>query len=432
MAEEDRLKEYMDLVENLSSRLPSESTLLKLQKQCGLEPSDLTKLDMLVERHSDRAEIYLHRDNIIGAIEEIERACQLAPRKPLLRLNLAKMYKNRYENYGFLSRDRMRSKEEAELSLSLDNSLTEAVALIKEIDIIHKSLNGENRKRPPVIPIALLALLILVLFGLRHPLINWIKGVLNPPKEISYTPAPIPFDPEIPHDLELNSYGFTDSNLNMTLQSSRIIPVNDHWGYELKGGISSFSLALKKTELEMRFLDKENRLIYSESLELDPGYLLLPGENLPINYFFFLPVSPERIKSISLTPLNKELLPYEETKDEIMKIWWEGVKPEGVKLSLSMRENNSIEAYDGNIHYYTMDIEQRGSAQISFLEMTFHWRDNQEKTLLSKTLQLVEKEGPYMESGETRAINFQVESPFSLDWEQLSCDVTVKAVELLP
>ena len=61
MADEDRLKRYMDLLEQQAGRLPSEETLSKLQSRCGLEPDDLKKLSMLVERHGERADIYLHR-----------------------------------------------------------------------------------------------------------------------------------------------------------------------------------------------------------------------------------------------------------------------------------------------------------------------------------------------------------------------------------
>jgi hypothetical protein len=114
MDKQDKLKNYIEKLESLGGRVPQEEELKKIQKDYDLEPEDIKKLEMLVDRHNDRAEIYLHRDNVSGAIEEIERAAQLAPRDPFLHLYLAKLFKNRYENFGFLRRDRLRAQNEAE------------------------------------------------------------------------------------------------------------------------------------------------------------------------------------------------------------------------------------------------------------------------------------------------------------------------------
>ncbi|MDC7221902.1 MAG: hypothetical protein PQJ59_18370 [Spirochaetales bacterium] len=434
MAEEDKLKQYMDLLENLPGGLPNEKMLRKLQNQCDLEPSDLKKLDMLVERHNDRADIYLHRDNVSGAIEEMERASQLSPRDAFVHLNLAKLYKNHYENYGFIERDRQRTKEEAEKTLILDSSLTEASELINEVDLLHKSLNGGLRQKRPVVPIALLSifLLILLLFSMRNILVDWVTELINPTEPFVYTAPPEPFNPHLPREIPLEHYGVAENSMEMTIQSSRVLPVNDHWGYELQGGLTSPSLAIDRADLELRFLDDSRSLLYSETLILDGKALILPGETLPVNHFFYIPFPPEKVEQISLTPVDPILVPYEKEKTDKMKIWWEVAKPEGVRLTLEEREATNLEGYDRNLHYFTYDIKQSGPKKISYLELTFRWKDLSENTVKSQVIRPVSSDGPYMEQGESRAIYFETTTPFSLDWDSLFGDVTVTALELAP
>ncbi|MDC7223489.1 MAG: tetratricopeptide repeat protein [Spirochaetales bacterium] len=435
MAEEDGLKEYIELLERLPGGLPDEKTLKKLQAQCGLQPGDLKKLSMLVDRHKDRADIYQHRDNVSGAIEELERACQLTPRDARLHLSLAQLYKNRYENYGFLRRDREKTKDEAQRAQTLDGSLSEPTELIKEVDRLHKSLNGGGKRKKPIVPLILggVLLLIMVLFGLRNILIDWINGSSPAPSAPS-TPSTLPssFDRTVPHEVKVENYGFSENNLEGHWQSSRILPLNDHWAYELKGGLISPALALDSTDLELRFLDKESRLIHSRLLTLDETPLILPGETLRVDLFFFLPFSPEQVNSVSLTPQNSILLPYADEETGEMKVWWDGAKPEGVRLHLAEREKWSVEGYDRHFHYYTFDLTQRGKEKITFLELTFRWRDGEENIVKTEIRHPVRSDGPFMENGETLPLHFHVTSPFSLDWESLSCDVTVTGVELSP
>jgi hypothetical protein len=432
MADEDRLKKYMDLLEQQAGRLPSEESLKKLQSRCGLEPEDLKKLSMLVERHGERADIFLHRDNVNGAIEEMERACQLTPRDSDLHLNLAKLYKNRYENYGFLRRDRVRSREEAEATQTLDPKNKEPALLIEEITRIQKSLYGGPAKRNPLMPVLLVLVfvLILVLFSERKAIQRWLLGIFNPPAEVIYIPPPTPFDPTAPREIGLESYDFTGNNLEFTLQQSRVIPVNDHWGYELKGGLTSPSMALEKAVLELRFLGDARDLIYTGELALNEGPLLLPGETLPVDFFFFLPFSPEELDSISLTPGEISLIEAPSFDGKRQKIWWEKEQPDGVKLNIEERESYDLEGYDRNRHFFTFDITQKGSEPIGELELLFRWKDSGENTREQYRARVVESDGPLMKQGESRAIEFQVGSPFALDWDSLSYDITVTVVSL--
>ncbi len=432
MAEEDRLKQYMELLEQHTGGLPSEEGLKKLQAQCRLEPGDLKKLDMLVERHNERADIYQHRDNVNGAIEELERACQLSPRDAYQHLNLAKLYKNRYENYGFLRRDRIRSREEAEKTRILDPGLREPAELIEELALIQKSLYGGRRGRRPVTPIILAALLLIliILFSGREAISNWISGILNPPREVIYIPPPRPFDPSLPREIGLESYDFTSRNLEFTLQKSRVIPVNDHWGYELKGGISSPSLAMGEATLELRFLGDGSRIIYSRELSLDEGPLILPGETLPVDLFFFLPFSPRELDRISLTPQSVSLKDPPSYTPRDIRLWWEKEKPEGVKLTLEERESYSLEGYDRNRHFFVFDLSQKGQASLDSLELSFRWKNRAEETVLVHDVTVAGNESPLLGGGEVRAFEFQVGTPFSENWDSLSYDVTVTEIGL--
>ena len=434
MAEEDKLKEYMERLESLPGGLPSGETLRKLQNQCHLEPSDLKKLDMLVERHNDRAEIYLHRDNVIGAIEELERACQLTPRDPFIHLNLAKLYKNRYENYGFLRNDREKAKSEAEKTLTLDSTLKEPADIIREVDLIHRQLNrtGKGKKPVTLIILSVSLLLFILLFTQRSALISWIQERRNRTADfVRVTPVPA-YDPTVPHDVPMNSFGFEGSNLDLNLQSSRITPLNDHWGYELKGGLSSPSLALDRAELELRFLDKNSALLFSENITLDEEALILPGETLPVNLFFYIPFAPSEVASLSVTPVSLSLLPEPPLRAQDLTLRWESAKPEGVKLELKERERDNQEGYDRHVHYYTFDLQHSGAREIRLLELTFRWRDSRENIIQEQKVLPVSPDGPFFSPGESRALSFHRDSPFSVNWDGLYYDVAVTDIELVP
>ena len=434
MAQDDRLKEYMDLLETLPAGLPGEGTIRKLQRQCDLEPGDLKKLEMLVERHSERADVYLHRDNVIGAIEELERASQLIPRNPFIHLDLARLYKNRYENYGFLRNDREKAKSEAEKTIALDSTLREAADIIGEVDLLHKRLNGRSAGKRPVtlIVLAVSLLFFLLAFSRRETLLNWFRERLDPPEAFAPAMESVRFDPSVPHDVPMNSFGFEENNLAMDLRSSRVRPVNDHWGYELKGGISSYSLAIDRAELELRFLDGDSSLVMMKNITLDEGAPVLPGETLPVNLFFYIPFAPDEVASLSITPVNISLIPEPPIKSRDQTLRWESVKPEGVKLSLEERETSDQEGYDRNIHYYTLDLKHSGTRGIGLLELTFTWRDKDENIVQTLKVKPVRPDEPALEGGEERVITFHRDSPFNMNWKSLYYDAAVTDIELVP
>ena len=189
-------------------------------------------------------------------------------------------------------------------------------------------------------------------------------------------------------------------------------------------------MALEKAVLELRFLGDSRELIYTSELILDEGPLLLPGETLPVDFFFFLPFSPEELDRLSLSPGDITLIDAPTFDEEKQKIWWEREQPDGVKLNIEERESYDLEGYDRNRHFFTFDITQKGSIPIGNLELLFRWKDSEENTRLQYRVRVVERDGPLMKQGESRAIEFQVGSPFGLDWESLSYDISVTEIGL--
>jgi tetratricopeptide (TPR) repeat protein len=434
MDKQDKLKNYIEKLESLGGRVPQEEELKKIQKDYDLEPEDIKKLEMLVDRHNDRAEIYLHRDNVSGAIEEIERAAQLAPRDPFLHLYLAKLFKNRYENFGFLRRDRLRAQNEAEKTINLDSSLTEASLLVKEMDIINNGLLGKSGRSRPfiVIILTLLLLLTIIIYSNREMIRQWIYRTLNPPQEVHYVPPPQELDLTQPRQIGVESFDFTSAGLDLNIIKSEIAPVNDHWGYSLQGGLTSSSQGINRAAVILRFLAPDYSLLYETDFEITNNMTpyILPGENLPLDFFFFLPVSPEMVEKVTILPGEIELALPEKYSLTDKKVWWRAQKPEGVKFEITERERQSFEGYDSMVHFYILDISHRGMAGINDLELTLEWKDDNEEIKYTEKLNPVNKSGPLMAGREQRAIGFTIRTSLNEEWESLHYDVYVSRIGL--
>ena len=432
MDEPDRLKNYIEKLESLGNHLPDEATILRLQKEYNLNSDDLKKLNMLVDRHNDRADIYLHRENVNSAIEELERATQLTPRNPFIHFQLAKLFKNRYENFGFLRRDRLRAQDEAKKTVNLDPSLTEANQLVQEMDLINKRLMGKTGASRPIIIIILILFLFLslILFTRREEIRQWFFRTINPPQEVHYIPPPQERDSSLPREVEIESYGFVSSNLSLNVIKSEIAPLNDHWGYTLQGGLTSPSQSLTTASALLRFLGNDHSLLYETVIPLmdenDPP--VLPGENLPVDFFFFLPLSPEEVDRITILPGQIEFIIKSDYSFLDKKVWWKTEKPDGVKLKWQERERQSFEGYDSIVHFYTIDITHKGMTPMTELELVLEWKDKYEEVKYTKTLNLVNSSGPPMIGLEQRALGFTLKTSLKEDWENLHYDVYVSKI----
>lgn len=433
MDEPDQLKHYIEKLETLGG-LPTEEELTRLKGEHQLKPEDLKKLSMLVERHKDRAEIYRHRENVNGAIEELERAAQLSPRDARIHLNLAGLYKNRYENFGFLQKDRFRAEGEADRTLSLDPSLSEASNIKKEIEILHRRLHGARRKGRPVILVilALFLLATLILFSRRDDVRRWLMMRRDVPEDAFFEPEPSPPDPFARREIEAESYDFAGKNLNLHIDRSEVSPINDHWGYTLQGGLLSPGQVLGEASLLLRFWDGENNLLREEELLLvrpgDPP--LLPGENRPLDHFFFLTFPPLEVKRVTLLPGRIRFLNSYEYHTREKKIRWQGERPEGIKLKWEERERVVYEGYDTMVHFYTADVTQLGLESIYGLDFTLEWKNRREETVQTLTVPAVQSGGPPMEGLEKRVLNFTLRTPLERETDSLIYEVYVSRITL--
>ena len=157
---DQRLNRYLsELIHMQDRKLPGEEDLQKLKDKYQLEPHDIEKLQMLIERHLSRALEYKGRERWDNAIVETERALLFTPLDNSVRLDLAELYLNRSAKYGYLQKDLRRSERQVDDALILEPENREARNFQKELKKLQDMLKGkESHKR--YIPFLILVILI--------------------------------------------------------------------------------------------------------------------------------------------------------------------------------------------------------------------------------------------------------------------------------
>ena len=387
---------------------PSPADLRALKREIRLTESDRDKLALLAENHIRRARTSLDAGAYDQAAAELARAAQLRPLDAKPRVELAEIYLQRSLERGYRRRDRGKAVKLAQKALELSPQDPDAKRFIRE----YRRMNADFRSikvRRFVGPVVLTLLFAAAIGWWQR---DWVIGLLRPAEfQGSVSTADIP-DSAPPRNrvVEMDTGGLADSEVRAEVLSASVGRRNDASFLDIRAKFRTEVKGVGKMELLVRGRDGEGNQVFAMSWTArdnnDP--MLLPGETEAVALYRWLAESEEEVKSLELLPMNIETMNIQEIpKTSDVEIVWDSVRPDGSALSAAARNFEIIEAYDAQMMFMDLALENSGHTDISSLSFEVSISQNASSNASIET----NPELPPMSRGEKRVWPIVVKLP---------------------
>jgi tetratricopeptide (TPR) repeat protein len=347
---------------------PTPADLRALRREIRLTESDRDKLELLAENHIRRARTSLDAGAYDQAAAELARAAQLRPLDAKPRVELAEIYLQRSLERGYRRRDRGKAVKLAQKALELSPQDPDARRFIRE----YRRMNADFRSikvRRFVGPVVLTLLFAAAIGWWQR---DWVIGLVRPAEfqgALSAANIPDTAPPRV-RDVELDTGGLTDSEVTAEVLSASVGRRNDGSFLDIRAKFRTETKSVGKMELLVRGRDDQGNQVFTLpwTARNDSDPVLLPGDTDAVALYRWLAESEEEVKSLELLPMNIESMNIQELPETSdVEIVWDSVRPDGSALSAAARNFKIIEAYDAQILFMDLALENSGNTDISSL-----------------------------------------------------------------
>jgi hypothetical protein len=417
-----KLKEYIDEISLLQEKeIASLSELQECYEKYSFSDEEKEKLISISQSHKKRSEELLLSRKVNSAIISMERAVEINPFSDEYRNTLAQLYLMRAQKEGFKKSDRDLAYQHATYSLKITNSNPIARSILKEIQKNDDKISGKdlNKKFLPLLLIiavfALVALFtekkyLLPFFGIKETEEEetWIK-----PPEIEKAPFDV-------REVETQINGL-QNQFSMEIEKSLIKKINGSYSYILQGEILSEKETIESADLSINFINTEGDSLFSRTLPLvRENQLILPGEAIVIDQFFYIHYLPPDIDKINLTLRNysfsDKTIPAE--KSIPLKIEWETSRPEGIEIQMSLKNEDSIINDSQSYKNIKMLLENKSLTAIENLEIQLSWRNSYGEIIYQIPKRLIRRDSLPLKKEKSRIFYLFTEIPEIVNQEE--------------
>jgi len=417
-----KLKNY---IEEISILQDKDNKDFKSLKNClrnyAFSDDELEKLERLSLNHQSRSEELLKSKRLSEAIFSMERAVEINPFSDEFRNKIAQLYLMRANREGYKKADRDLAFEAASISISLNNDNPIARSLLKEIQKKDDRISGRihNKYLGPLFLVIIVIALIAVFVEREYiiPLFNnyamgkdeeWVKP--EPIKTIQFTELEI--EPQI-------------SSLNkdfiFNIDKSQIAKTNGSYSYTLQGEISAEKETIKSADLDINFVSTEGKTLFTKTVSLiKEDHLVLRGEKILLDQFFFIHYLPPDIAKVSLNMSNYSFSEEEISAEESLPVYieWETSRPEGIKININLKNENAYESYSHSYKNFKIHLENLGLNEIHNLEVKLSWENIYGDLLFEDHQVLINKKNPPLLAGKDRLFYLFTEMPNEINNEK--------------
>jgi len=373
-------------------------------KKAELEEEDILALRSMARQHKERSDLLRERQEWEEAVDELDRAFLLSPPSKDHFLQMAILYRVIYENDSFHKKDRKKSLEYLEYIKDEPAYKGRVRNLTRDLEKLSHLLEPkpEKDRRFLFLLIPLFIAVGLMIFTQREYILLWASGLFSEEKE--NTSLMVENNNSSFRNLE--TYGLEDKGYRMDLQKSEILDWNGHDAYLLQGDFSNINGNADKLSLKLRYLDENSELLKEVPLpaELLQNNTLVPGETLPVDYFEYLTINPQKINRLSLILETSGEIPGIQRNPEDLNLLWEIQRPEGVSLDAEIGSVEYLEAYDRFYYRFIIILENTGSKEIRDLRVRMDGFGQKLSPFQMESFHPVQGEGLPLQKGQKRPI----------------------------
>lgn len=402
-----KLKKY---IEEISLIQENDFFDLKSIRECinyyDLTDDEQDQLRQICLSHTKRSEELLLKKNLRGAIASIERAVEINPLSEEFRNKAAQLYLMRSKLEGFKKSHRDLAYNSAALSLTLNKKNPIASSILKEIRKRDNKINGKDLNKNILIPITILIIFIVaavlwekeftIPFFMKNEAENDAVWVKAPQQEsIIFTEQNI--------DIKINNRLSEDFNINLT--KSIISKINGSYSYTIQGEIQAPEKAVKSADLNINFISNSEDSLFKKSFPLvREDQIILPGEPIIIDEFFYIHYLPPDINRISfnLTDLSFSDDFSANNATEKLYLQWDTPRPDGINFSITLKNKSSMNSYSGTFQNIKIELKNQGAKDIFNLKVALSWKDKYGNILLECPTDLIHENNPSLTEGKNR------------------------------
>jgi len=417
-----------ELIQIQDDKLVSKSDLEKLLDKHQLSQEDISKLQMLIDRHLSRAAEYTNRERWDNAIVETERALLFSPLDNEIRLDLAELFLKRSTKYGYLQKDLNRADHEVQDALILEPENTEAKKFQKELKDLKKILQGSQNNKM-FIPLLLAVFLILgiALFPQLRKRFQFLS-MKNSEMQTS-SESSIPQWETRTVDI-IASNGISE-NFDITFADTTLIRESQSGtpALSLSGYVEALKDDYKQLELEL-MPDSESSSGITLPLISTDDAPLRRGETESFSKFIYLKESPEIYNSLYLTvKKSQKFFEKEAVNWKDIDYYRKKPLPQGVFISLQSLHQNQLEGYDRNYMFYDIRLTNKSIVDLKAVDVLCTWLDRDGKMISSKPLSFVKSEALPVKSQSIQTYRVMFDLPKKAGIDNGTLSVTLENAE---
>ena len=393
-------------------------SLTNCRKSYKFTDIEWEQLENLSLSHIRRSEELLKSGNLNSAIVSLERAVEINPFSDEFRNKLAQIYLMRSQKEGFKKTDRDLAFTSASLSLKINSSNPIAKSILKEIQKKDDKISGRDlhKKLLPLLLAIFIIALAAIFLDKEYVIPFFNNTALSEEEEWEKPPAleKIPFS-EREIDTQINSL---NDQFEISISRSTINKTNGSYSYTIQGEIGSVEKALKSLDLEISFINVNREKLFTKTFSMiKENQIIMPGEKVLVDYFFYIHYLPPEIDKITLNLSNidyaEDIISQEES--QIIALEWTAARPEGIKISLILKEEITYETYSQYYKNMKILMKNSGFTDIKNLEVSLSWRDQYGTILYENQKILINKSNPPLQTEDDRIFNIFSEIPKDLD-----------------
>ncbi len=428
---DDGAKRYISRAIDLAAEREDELTdeeLAAIAADLGLSPEDLARVDQVIEDHIERGRGYARHEMWDDAIDELEEALTLAPRRIDATAELADAYLGRFEATDYTD-DKQRARELARRCLQLDPTYEPAFDLLARIDgeaparASTPSRKNSAGKRQIIAFTSAMVVFIGALgafLAVRKPA----PPVESPPVTDEPTPPSPPEQPAETGERELDVEFVQHEGLSFEPLRARLAVYPENAFFRLWGDLGvTGDIEVERVDLKLSLLDEDGEVVTADSWEAWAGHeaTLRRGDH---GFFEHLTRADGRAESARLEVSLVEKSPaggeYEAAQP--IEVKWEIPRPDHVALVFAEREHrfSANELMEGGFVHATWELRNEGESPIRTLKYEVRMVDGRGETLEVKTRLATFSSHPPIRPGDVFLESIIAQVPESYDRYELS------------
>ena len=384
-------------------------------KEYDFSVSEKDQLEQIHLSHKNRSEESLHAKNLNSAIISMERAVEINPLSDEYRNHMAQLYLMRANREGFKKSDRDLAYNSANFSLKLNKNNPIASSLLKEIRKKDHKISGRDLNRKLIPPLAAIFVILALAIFMKSPFtIPFLSKESESIDEEWIKPEVLKTKPFTERKIDLEILSSLSRDFDIQFSKSLIAKTNGSYSYTIQGEIQSPEEALESADLRVNFIGYEGNLLFKKEFPLvREDQIILPGESIMIDEFFYIHYLPPDIDKITINLTNISFTEdfISNSSSEAIYLQWDAYRPEGTNISLILKNDSIIKSYSGSYLNMKIELNNNGTEEIKNLEVELGWKDKYGTVLLERPEVLIRKDSLPLSTGKNRIYYLFTEIP---------------------